>query len=346
MATEASTNANIQATTRELFLRTIAPQVFMKMPLYARLLLAKKINWEGGRYISRPVDKAEMDDLSQSYLAGERLTAARKTLLDTPYFHWKYNQTPVAYDVEEELQNSGGGDTAPVKLIKFLVKKAQRAARLFLYKRMYGMPLTGTTLTVGTDHSRHFQSVCQALEHDTTYGHLARATTTTNKWWQGASIAATYADQSTAYTPSIVTFRKAKSAIQEFVENPGNMLAVCGPAIFLDLQTQVEARHIYNRDGSALAKYGFNTMMIDGVEVVEDPFLKSTYLANGAKYFYMFNISEWELRLHPQRSFKFTGFKWQGDVADGFDEWLARILVTGNLVCWQPNASIWLKNCV
>ena len=51
MASETSSNSNIQATTRELFLRTIKSQVFMKMPLYARLLLAKKVSWEGGRYI-------------------------------------------------------------------------------------------------------------------------------------------------------------------------------------------------------------------------------------------------------------------------------------------------------
>jgi len=345
MAYEASTNANIQATTRELFIRTVKSQVFMKMPLMARLLLAKRMNWEGGRYITQPVDKAEMDDLSQAYYAGERLRTGRKTLLETPYFHWKYNQTPVAYNVEEELQNGGGSDVAPVKLIKFLVRKAHRAARLFLYKKMYGIPAAGTTQVVGTDHSRAFQSVCQALEHDTTYGHLTRGTTVTNSWWQGASIAGTYADQSTQYGPGIVTFRKSKSAIQEFVEKPGDMLAVCGPDVFLDLQTQVESRHIYNRDGSLLAKYGFNTMMIDGVEVVEDPFLKARFMANGAKYFFMFNVQDWELRMHPRRSFKFTGFKWQGDVADGFDEWLARILVAGNLVCWKPNGSIWLKAC-
>ncbi|MBW2697954.1 MAG: hypothetical protein JRE70_15845, partial [Deltaproteobacteria bacterium] len=51
-----------------------------------------------------------------------------------------------------------------------------------------------TTIPVSVDFDpsvsfSEFQSVRQALTHDATYGALARATTATNKWWQGASIA-------------------------------------------------------------------------------------------------------------------------------------------------------------
>lgn len=339
MASETSSNSNIQATTRELFLRTIKSQVFMKMPLYARLLLAKKVSWEGGRYISAPVDMAEMDSLTQAYLPAERLTTGRKTMLDTPYFHWKYSQTPSVYDVEEELQNAGGVGTAPVKFVKFLTRKAHRAARLALYKQMYGIGTSGTD----ADHDADFQSVRDALTHDATYGHLTRATTVTNKWWQGASIGETYADQGDTFTASINTFRRARSAIGVYVEQPADLLCVVGSTIFLNLQSEVEARHIYNRDGSVLAKYGFNTLMLDGVEVVEDPWLRNSLQTNAHKWFFIFNINDWELRIHPRRSFKFTGYTWQGDKADGYDEWLARIMLAGNLVCWKPNGSIYLS---
>jgi len=306
----------------------------------ARLLLDRKISWEGGKYITAPVDKAEMDSLSQSYKAGERLTTGRKTMLENPYFHWKLNQTSVVYDVEEELQNSGGADVAPVKFVKFLTQKAQRAARLHLYKMMYGIGTSGTD----ADHDADFQSLPDALTHDATYGHLTRATTVTNSWWQGGSIDETYTDQATSYSPSINTFRRARSAIGLYADSPGDQLCVVGSAIFLELQSEVEARHIYNRDGSKLAKYGFNTMMIDGVEIVEDPFLRNAMVTNAHKWMFIVNIPDWELRIHPTRSFRFTGFTWQGDKADGYDEWLARILLAGNLICWKPNGSIYLTN--
>jgi len=350
MATETSSNANIQSTTRRLFLKTVKSQVFMKMPLYARLLLAKKITWKGGQFITRPVDKAEMDDVTQEYLAGAQLTQGRKTLLETPYFHWKYAQTPVSYNVEEELQNGGGADTAPVDFIAFLVKKAQRAARLTLYKNMYGIGMTDASGLLDTgaddgDHMAKINSVRHALAHDITYAHLTRTiSSATNTWWQGASIDQDYVDWDTARSPSLSNFRKVMDAVQLYAEQPGDLLCVVGPIIFRELQSQVETKHIYSRDGSPLAKYGFTSMVIDGVEVVMDPFLRASQEALAYKWMFMFNISDWEFRLHPRRSFNFTGFKWQGDRADGYDEWLARILIAGNLCCWKPNGSCYLSN--
>jgi len=338
---EASNNANIQATTRSLFLNQVKAQVLMKMPLLARLLLGRRISFKGGKFITRPVDKAEMDSLAQAYFPSEPLTSGRKELLESPYFHWKYVQVPVSYDVEEELQNDGGSDTAPVDLVQFLVKKAQRAARIKLYKMMYGIDTSGSD----SDHDKDFQSVLDALTHDATYGHLSRATTVTNKWWQGASIADSFADQSTAYTPSINTFRRSVAAVSLYADGPQDLLCVVGDSIFLELQSQVEARHIYSRDGSLLAKFGFRTLMLDGVEVVADPYLRNSILTNSQKYFFIYNIPDWELRLHPRRAFNFTGFTWQGDKAGGYDEWLARIMLAGNLINWKPSSSIMLLNC-
>jgi hypothetical protein len=50
------------------------------------------------------------------------------------------------------------------------------------------------------------------------------------------------------------------------------------------------------------------------------------------------------LRIHTSRDFQMTDFVWQGDRVNGYDKWLARILVAGNLVCWKPNGSMWLNN--
>lgn len=340
MASETSANMNLQVSTRELFIKSVVAQVILRMPLLARLFMAKKVTWTGGRYITRPVDKAEMDEMVQSYLPGDKLTTGRKTMLDNPYFRWKYVQCPVTYDVEEELQNNGG-ETQTLDYTKFLVAKAQRATKIKLYKMAYGA--SSTTTDSGAD----FQSAVQALTPDLTYGHITRTYNATpandvNRWWQPAGIVDnTPLSNSSTYTPSLTTFRKMVAGVN--ADNPGDLLFVTGPDNFLELQGQVEAKHIYNRDGSKLAKYGFNSMMIDGVEVVQDDFLKVSKGGSGfnTKWF-LFNINDWELRLHPKRSFKFSEFTWQGDKADGFDEMLARILLAGNLMCWRPSGSMYL----
>lgn len=354
-------NSNLQASTRELWIRTIKSQVFMKMPLLARLLLSRRVSWKGGKFITRPVDKAEMDDQAQAYLPSEPLTTGRKTMLETPYANWKYLQVPVVYDVEEELQNDGG-EPEVFDLTQFLVKKAQRATRIKLYRMMYdevaldsgGDPdLQDDAATAYTfDNGRNFCGIRQALCHDHTYMHVTRTTSTVNKWWQGASIGENYTDHDTARTASINTFRLAVSAAQRYeVTSPGDYLCIVGPTIFLALKSELESRHIYQRDGSPLAKYGFNTMMIDGIEVVEDPWLTSTFYLEGTsttlaaeKWMFLLNVQDWELRLHPKRAFAFTGFNWQGDRANGYDEWLARVMLAGNFCCWRPNGSIYLNN--
>jgi hypothetical protein len=336
-----SLDANIQATTRDSFVAAIKPQVIMQMPLLARLWLAKKVSWTGGTTIRRPVQKADMASLMQAYTPTDGLTTGAKTLLDDPYFHWKYAQLPVQYNVEQHIQNGGSSDTAPVDLVKFLVAEATRSAKIGLYRMIYEIDSTGTDY----DHKPEFNSAVDALTHDRTYGHVSRGTTVTNPWWQGASIADSWADQATAISPSIASFRKAMAAVNKYDQGlPGGKLCCVGPTIFQALQSEVEGRHIYNRDGSLLAKYGFNTLMVDGVEVVQDNFLTNAVQTNAHKKFYAFTIDDWELRIHPERNFTLTDFVWQGDRSGGRDEWLARVMLAGNCVCWKPSGSIYLTN--
>jgi hypothetical protein len=340
-----SLDGNIQSTTRALFLKSIKPQVIMQMPLLARLWMAKKVTWEGGTVIKQPVQKATMASLLQPYVPTDGLNTGAKTLLNDPYFHWKYAQLPVQYNIEQHIQNGGSADTAPVKLVPFLVKEAVRGMKIGLYRMIYGIDSTGTDY----DHKKEFNSCVDALTHDRTYGHLARSTTLDNDtyaaWWQGASIAASFADQATAITASIASFRKAMAAINTYDQGlPGGKLCCVGPTIFQALQSEVEARHIYNRDGSLLAKYGFNTLMLDGVEIVQDNFLTNAVQTNAHKKFFIYTVDDWELRIHPERNINLTPFVWQGDRDGGRDEWLARVMIAGNLVCWKPNGSIYLTN--
>jgi hypothetical protein len=333
-------NANITATTRELWLRTVKSQVFCRLAVSAALIDRKQVTMKGTN-IKQTLDVAETDDLAQEYeLDTEPLTSSKKTVFNTAHFHWKKFQVPVEYGVDEELENiSSAGETQIVDLEKAMVKKAQRAARIKLYKMIWGYK------SATSDTDKGFQGIMDALSLDRTYGGID---STTETYWDGGHIG-TDNPTSTAYPASIATFRQARSAIQQYVESLGDLMAVTSSAIFQSLQSEVETRDIYTRDGSKMAKYGFNSMMIDGVEIVEDPWLNlNTWgTATGYKtseFFALLHLPDWELRIHPRRAMKFTGFTWQGEVVNGYDKWLARILTAGNFICWQPNASILLAH--
>ncbi|KPJ70372.1 MAG: hypothetical protein AMS14_10840, partial [Planctomycetes bacterium DG_20] len=273
------------------------------------------------------------EDDAQFYGPTDPLTTTSRTLTDKPKWGWKYMQMPVTYDVETKLQNdTGDSEVAPLKLVQLIVKQANEGCRRRFQKAFYD--------TATTDAGTSIQSVVTGIDHARTYGTLV-TTSSAKTWWNGASLDDTFTDRNTAYAASIANFRKVKTRILRYQSGNPALMAICSEEIFDKLKAQVEARHIYTRDGSRLAKYGFETFMIDGVEVVQDSWLS---LNSKANYFLMLTLDSWELRIHPMRSFTMTDFVWQGDRDGGRDEWLSRILIAGNNVCWQPNANYWGSN--
>ena len=202
---------------------------------------------------------------------------------------------------------------------------------------------------------KDFLGLADALKHDAAYGGKTRDIgTTTNTWLQSVSLNGLYTDQNSAITASIANFRKIRSACQQYAPGakPTDFLAICGSDIFQAFQSQVEARHMYISKGdTALANYGFNTVSIDGVELVEDPSLNLALNGGSSgdgdytpEWFFMLNKKDWELRFHPDRALSLTDFVWQGEQTGGKDETLARIMAKGNLICWRPRASCWRNN--
>jgi len=332
--------SNLTSTTRELWLDTVTDEVPKKTALLAMLMTRRKMTIEGGSSIKETVEKATTEDLSQDYIPGEGMTAGSKTIFDTPEFEWKYTQHPIRYGIREQIENKGGKDTAPVKLVKALVKAAHKGARLHFAGRFYAV--NGITSDAGAP----FQSLVDALDHTCTpYGKIARTATSeaTNNCWLGASPDGTWTDQDTAVSPSIANLRIWIDQCRAHGD-PGNKLfVICGSSIFRRFKSQAEARTEYTVKGSELA-YGFDTMMIDNVEFVKDPYLDILTPGTTNKYFFILDPETWEFRLHEERSLTFTGFTWQGDQAGGVDEYLGRILACGNLICWHPNANMFLSN--
>ncbi|GAG17652.1 unnamed protein product, partial [marine sediment metagenome] len=208
---ETVTNANIAAATRALIIKGFKDQVVMKNPLLTKLLLANRITWKGGTSIKQAAKYADLASLVNDYNPNDPLPAERKTRFEQPWFDWRYAEIPLLYDIEEKLQNmSGGSDTQIFSLATDLSKSGLEALRIWLTNCAYEIPDSGTTQLASSDTrttNPRFQSIIQAMNHDADYGRLGRTTTTENMWWQGASIAETYADQDTDLGWSINTVR-------------------------------------------------------------------------------------------------------------------------------------------
>lgn len=346
VSAETVNNTNLAAATRSLMLKGVKDQVVMKNPILARLALNNRVNWQGGTSIHQPVRKADLASLVQAYGPNDPLTAQKKTLYERPWFDWRYAQIPLVYDIEEKLQNmSGGGDTQIFNLATELSRLGLEGLRIYLTQCLYEIPASGTTQLASSDTpttNRRFQSINQALTHDATYGHLTRATTTTNSWWQGASISEAYTDQSTDYGWSVNTIRQAVQAVSLYTPERADLLVVVGDVGHLAIKREIEGSLHYNPPAGPLVKYGFDSYMIDGVEVVHDPWLRNSKVANAHKWMFVVNTKDFELRLHPSRAFEMEPFQWQGNVVNGVDQWLSRIMLAGNFVCWKPNGSIML----
>jgi hypothetical protein len=353
-------NANINVLVHEAYWEGIIPQVMLATPFTAKLMASRRVSWKGGKVIMGITDTKELTGHMQVYGENTAMTVQRSSFLENPYWDWKFAQNPIAYTMKEYIQN--GGSYSEADLVKLLVSKSNRASRLGMNNMMYGIPVnslpggTATPYTIytdteGTDDSLGFQSVRHALTHGTgtttKYGHIARDYSgPTNAYWESADLggwASTAGVQTTACDANIDNVRIAIDECSQWLEKPGEFLAVCGPANYRKLKKWVEAKRIDTGKGE-LVKFGFDSFTIDNVEFVKDNWLKEANIVGGSTMFFLFHMPSWELRIHPDRSFEFTDFTWQGDKPDGLDQWVARILLAGNLICNQPNCNMFLTS--
>ena len=332
--------------TRELFIRSLVDEVYMATPVVEELQRRNQITYTGGKHIERLVDTAEIDDLMQEYSANSALTDEAKDTLEKPRFTWKYAQLPLRYGVDEYTQNIlAGSEEQLLDLADHLVQKGHNATRLWLNKKIFN---SGSETGVA-DGAVSFQSTVSALDHDSTYGTLTRSWSGgTNDWWQGADPAALNSNvsssaQDTAYNISISNLRKwiTESDVSHHMKSPQSLYICMCPTLFNKLRAEMEAKVQYKPTGDT-QKQGFNKMDLDGHTIVSVPYLQTT--STMRNWVLILNLDYWELRMHTARNFKMTDFEWQGKNSNGHDFWLARILISGNFICWKPNSSMALFN--
>jgi len=339
--------SDLTEATRELFVRTLKNQVFYKMPFYEELERRNKITFRGGKYIERLVVKDEMDDLAQAYTINEALTDEAKDMLAKPRFEWKKLQLPLRYSGDWKIQNANAGQEEQLlDLVRFLVEQGQGGMRRKMMKNLFNAGVA----TGRGDSSKEFQSLVSALDHDVTYGTLTRNWAAgTRDWWQGAdpgalNINVSTSAQGTATNLTVSNLRKwiYESDVSQYMDSKSDLtILLCG-TLFNKLRAEMESKAIYRGEVGDTMKQGFTKMILDGYNVVDVPYLQTTTTMQ--TWVFILNMNDWELRISTERNFELTDFEWQGKYTNGFDYYLSRILVAGNLLCWKPRGNIWLSN--
>jgi len=338
--------SDLTEATRELFVRTLKNQVFYKMPFYEELARRNKITFRGGKYIERLVVKDEMDDLAQAYTVNEALTDEAKDMLAKPRFLWKLLQLPLRYSGDWVIQNANAGkEEQLLDLVRFLVEQGQSGMRRKMMKNLFN---AGSTTGRG-DAQKEFQSLVSALDHDIQYGNLARSfSSDTRDWWQGAdpaglNINISSGSQGSSYNMTISNLRKwiGESDVSQYMDQKSDLTILMCSTLFNKLRAEMESKAIYKGEVGDTMKQGFTKMILDGYTVIDVPYLQTTSAMQ--TWVFILNMNDWELRISTERNFQMTDFEWQGKYTNGFDYYLARILVAGNLMCWKPRGNMWLS---
>jgi hypothetical protein len=343
---------DLNEVTRKMWLSTVFKQVYMRFPLWNKLVTRRQMKFPGGTALKFTMDTDDIEDLAQDYSPHEGLNGGSKNFLKTAYFPWGYSNIPLVYGVEEELQS--GSDTVlnpNGDVVKMMVAKGQEAVRRRAAKWAYGLPRYDSSGDSAAGETGVFHKGClslaDALTEDIPYGRdsdgaLLTRSSSTNTWYQPA---VPFSDQTTAKTASIKNFRTALNSIMKYANGPMDLMCITSPDNFDALRAQIEARGYMPEIDGDLAKYGFETIKIDNVPIVKDHFLAEDLWDGGTsgtytnRFMYILNLATWQIRMHPKRSWEQTPFKWQGDVAGGADEWLGRLLFAGQCVCTNPNAN-------
>ena len=331
-----ASTANIISTTKDWWNSTVQEEGWMTILLMNMLISRNQVKFKAGKAYKLVVQTGSLEDLAQSYDDNTPLQSGVNQLAINPIWRRKRVQIPVKILESEQEEQSGGGDAVVVSYPEMLVKNGQDSMRQKLNSMVYG---------AGADGDLTFQGLISALNHDQTYGTYARATTATNEKWQGASLGKSFTDQDTAVAANLYYVRQSVDAIGRYNNpKPGDLAGITSNEVFRSLQSQVDPNQ--PTPSGNIARYGFRSLFIDGVEIIADPYLSHNASNSTTKtYFFMLHMPDWKLILSPKLRLGYmTDFFDQSKINNGLPEDLARIKIAGNLVCQAPNRSIWLSD--
>lgn len=349
-------DTNLTIATRNMIDKSWKSQLMYKMPVL-KLLLERKRFRMGGLMQQNINETADTEELVQEYGPEDGLTASSKTTLGTAAWGIAFMTHPLLKTIDEEIMNAPAGDARLINLAKKHAGEVYEGLRRRLNKRIWGC---AGDIEIDARHTL-FQGIGSALNYTSnlTYAGITKSTST---YWYSAD----YSTINTAYTMSIRQLRTWISSVKLYHETASETLKVImGTTLFLSLKSEMDARNIYKPTGN-MAKQGFMSMELDGVEIVEDPYLDlildhSVYHrdgsdagivdgvdakidANGSTVVALLHLDSWVFRYikggGEDSIFSLTDFFDLSVLPGGVEKELARAKFRGNLECHQPNVNM------
>ena len=331
------TSTDLNVLTRDFLASTIKKQLFLRSPMLARLLLDKRMTQEGGIKKTITVKDVQGTSEVQVYGVNDSLTSSVVNRRNHVRFGLYLMQTPIRWTIEERIQNINADNSA--KVADILAAKVDDAWDA-THDKMQAL-LYDPNTTEGASNKKML-SLQTALTHDRTYGGLSRSTTATNEWWQGRSPGDSYTDQATSVDADIPNFRKWRDICDRYNDTmASDRLVVCGDAQYREWLAAAESRNVNTSKPGKLAKYGFESVEIDGVEFVKDRYLGAN--STREKYFFLLDMNTWHYEVDKDRNYKLTDAVWQGSIDGGADYWLQRIAVAHRFYCDKCNSNMYLS---
>ena len=319
----------LTATTQKLYLKTVVDQVHDRIPLIYRLRKRNNVTSDGGSQIQVPLRYGK-NTQTQNYVKGQILTSGRDTKLTAAVFDWRHTQVPIKYDVDDEIKNSGKQQI--VNVIAEEVKSAQEDMMDTLSENFFGI-YEGSASTPGDADPLGLPAAFYGGSYaygTASYGGITRAAI--GDWWDG-----NMDDLTTVGAATTVSFSQWDFMVEtcmKYKARRQDLMAVCGSALYRKWKALVRSKSNNDCDVSGMmAKAGFESFNIDGVELVLDDNCP-------ASTFYMLDTAQWKWHISPKRNFKMTPFKSQAEYNNGIDEYLARVFLSHTgLVCEKPRTS-------
>jgi len=279
------------ATTREKFIPKVQDNIYNSSALLKTLFIDGRVKeyLKGGRKIVEPLRYAKMG-ASGTYSGWDVFDVTPPDNLTASEYTWGNYYASIAISGDDEDQNMG--DAQVVNLLSERTQEAEDKLKDDLTTDIYSG--TGSKGIIGLDEA----------VGTGTYGGIAGGT---YSWWQaGASSTAHTRAQlidSTDTTHFInILFQAADRSCLHKNEVPN--LIVTTPLIWdiYESTLQAIARYPKTDRGRMIADAGF-----DVLEWRSRPILKDELCPAG--YVYFLNTNFIKIYVHPQKNFKFTGFK-------------------------------------
>lgn len=281
----------LSATTREVFKKTLADNIYDSSPLLSMMLNDGKIReyQRGGRKVVEPILYAK-NTARGRYSNFDTFDMTPPDNITAAEFNWGHYYVTIAISGDDETDNMG--EAQVLNLIAERTREAEMSLKDYVTDDIYAGSNTKGIIGLST------------LVAAGTYGGIAGGT---YSWWQAGSDATAHTaanmKDSTNSSYILTLLRTGYISCKHGGETPNLIVTTQAVWDILEHVLQQQAQYEkFNKRTGLLADAGFQTLQWRGIPVVADE--KCT-----ADTMYMLNTNYINFYIHPSRNFYFTGFK-------------------------------------